>query len=109
VDELSEQVTFLGTFGSDDEEDDDVTPPGPSRLSADRTFFTAAHDLSDNLNYQRNKLSHKQALSDGAAQLLASAGTAKSRNRAATTSHTRAEEVLHLFPTPPSFSSPLTN
>jgi hypothetical protein len=109
VDELSEQVTFLGTFGSDDEEDDDVTPPGPSRLSADRTFFTAAHDLSDNLNYQRNKLSHKQALSDGAAQLLASAGTAKSRTRAATTSPTRAEEVLHLFPTPPSFSPPLTN
>jgi hypothetical protein len=44
-------------------------------------------------------------LSDGAAQLLASV---KPRRRAATTSYTRAEEVLHLFPTPPSFSPPIT-
>lgn len=109
VDELSEQVASLEAFASDDEEDDDVTPPGPSRISAERSFFNAGTDLADNQNYQRGKHSHKQALSDGAAQLLASAGRTKQRARAATTSRTDEEEYLHLFPTPPSFSPPVTN
>ncbi|KAF2630426.1 hypothetical protein BU25DRAFT_456161 [Macroventuria anomochaeta] len=109
VDKLSEQVASLEAFGSDNEEDDDVTPPGPSRLSADQTFFTPAQDLSDNQSYQRNKHSHKQALSDGAAQLLTSAGNAKPRSRAATISYNNGEEFLHLFPTPPSFSPRITN
>lgn len=109
VDELSEQVASLETFGSDNEEDDNVTPPGPSRHLAERSFFSSAQGLSSNESYQRSKHSHKQALSDGTAQLLASAGTAKSRSRATTTSHNNGEEFLHLFPTPPSFSPPLTN
>ncbi|KAF2999240.1 hypothetical protein E8E13_002479 [Curvularia kusanoi] len=107
VDELSEQVADLETFGSDaEEEDDDATPPGPARPSAERSFFTP---LSDNQSYQRNKHSHKQALSDGAAQLLASVANTKPRARAATTSRTDEEGYLHLFPTPPSFSPPITN
>lgn len=109
VDDLSEQVASLDTYNSENEEDNDITPPGPSHLSAERSFFTAAQDSSDSQSYQRNKLSHKSTLSDGTAQLPASAGTVKSRNRAATTSQTKAEKVLHLFPTPPSFSSPTTN
>ncbi|KAJ4988701.1 hypothetical protein SVAN01_05834 [Stagonosporopsis vannaccii] len=106
VDELSEQVASMQTFGSDGEQDDDITPPGLSRLSAERSFFD---DLSKNKSYQRNKHSHKQALSDGAAQLLASAGDVKVRARAATTSHMNEEEYLHLFPTPPSFSPPIVS
>lgn len=106
VDELSEQVASMHAFGSDGEQDDDITPPGPSRHSAERSFFT---DLSDNKSYQRNKHSHKQALSDGAAQLLASAVDAKPRARAATTSYMNEEECLRLFPTPPSFSPPIVN
>ena len=109
VDELSEQVASLEAFVSDKEESDELTPPGPSRLSAERSFFTPAQDLSDNQSYQRNKHFHKQALSDGVTQLLASAGNAKPRARAATTNHTNGEEYLHLFPTPPSFSPPIAN
>ncbi|KAG9202604.1 hypothetical protein G6514_004096 [Epicoccum nigrum] len=110
VDELSEQVADLAAFGSDaEEEDDDVTPPGPSRLSAERSFFTPASAFSDSQGYQRIKSAHKQARSDGAAQLLASAGQAKRRPRAATTSRTDEEDCLHLFPTPPSFSPPIMN
>lgn len=110
VDELSEQVADLAAFGSDaEEEDDDVTPPGPSRLSAERSFFTPASAFSDSQSYQRIKSAHKQARSDGAAQLLALAGQAKRRPRAATTSRTDEEDCLHLFPTPPSFSPPIMN
>ncbi|KAF9695121.1 hypothetical protein EKO04_007087 [Ascochyta lentis] len=109
VDELSEQVASLEAFGSDDGEDDDVTPPGPLRLSAERTFFTTTQDLSDNQSYQRHKHYHKQALSDGTAQLLASTGSKKLRGRAATTSRADRSEYLHLFPTPPSFSPPIVN
>lgn len=105
VDELSEQVASLEVFGSDNEEDDDVTPPGPSCTSVERSFFSSAQDLANNKSYQR----HKQACSDGAAQLLASAGSNKVRSRAATTSYNNGEEFLHLFPTPPSFSPPLAN
>ncbi|KAF3042158.1 hypothetical protein E8E12_007664 [Didymella heteroderae] len=109
VDELSEQVASLESFGSDNEEDDDVTPPGPSRHLAERSFFSSAPNLANIESYPRNKHSHKQARSDGAAQLLASAGTTKTRSRAATTSYNSGEEFLHLFPTPPSFSPPLSN
>ncbi|KAJ4379347.1 hypothetical protein N0V86_005392 [Didymella sp. IMI 355093] len=109
VDELSEQAASLEAFDSDNEEDDDVTPPGPSGHAAERSFFSPARDLASNESYQRAKQSHKQTLSDGAAQLLASAGTAKTRSRAATTSYSNGEEFLHLFPTPPSFSPPLSN
>jgi hypothetical protein len=109
VDELSEQVASLEAFGSDNEDDDDITPPGPSRRSAERSFFSSAQDLANNEGYQRNKHSHKQARSDGAAQLLASAGPTKTRSRANTTSYNNGEEFLHLFPTPPSFSPPLSN
>jgi hypothetical protein len=109
VDELSEQVASLEAFGSDNEGEDDVTPPGPSRRLAERSFFSSAQDLANNEGYQRNKHSHKQARSDGAAQLLASAAPTKSRSRAATTSYNNGEEFLHLFPTPPSFSPPLPN
>ncbi|KAJ8115393.1 hypothetical protein OPT61_g2949 [Boeremia exigua] len=108
VDELSEQVASMQAFGSDAEQDDDITPPGASRFPVEQSFFTPARDLSDNSGYQRNKHSHKQALSDGAARLLASTGNAKPRARAATTSHIDEEECLHLFPTPPSFSPPIT-
>lgn len=107
VDELSEQVAALETFGSD--EDDDVTPPGHSRLSGDRTFFGPVQGLADNPCYQRSKHHHKQAFSDGAAQLLSSAEPARPRGRAATTSRSDGEEFLHLFPTPPSFSPPISN
>ncbi|KAH6622156.1 hypothetical protein C7974DRAFT_217167 [Boeremia exigua] len=109
VDELSEQVAAMQAFGSDGEEDDDVTPPGPSRLSTERSFFTSAQELSDNQSYQRNTHSHKQALSDGAAHLPVSAEHVKPRARAATTSRTNEQEYLHLFPTPPSFSPPISN
>ncbi|KAJ4358930.1 hypothetical protein N0V95_002636 [Ascochyta clinopodiicola] len=109
VDELSEQVASLESFGSDDGEGDDVTPPGPLRLSTDRTFFTPTQERSDNQGYQHSKRYHKQALSDGAAQLLTSTEPPKLRGRAATTSRSDGEEYLHLFPTPPSFSPPITN
>jgi hypothetical protein len=109
VDELSEQAASLEAFHSDNEEDEDVTPPGPSGHSTERSFFSPARDLASNESYQRGKQSHKQTLSDGAAQLLASAGTAKTRSRAATSSYNNGEEFLHLFPTPPSFSPPLSN
>ncbi|KAF1933660.1 uncharacterized protein M421DRAFT_416009 [Didymella exigua CBS 183.55] len=109
VDELSEQVAILEAFGSDNEEDDDVTPPGPSRRSAERSFFSSARDLANNESYQRNKQSHKQTLSDGVAHMLAPASTPKTRSRAATTSYKAGEEYLHLFPTPPSFSPPTTD
>lgn len=108
VDELSEQVASLKAFGSDNEEDDDVTPPGPSRHSAERSFFSSAQDLADNESYQRNKHFHKQAFSDSSAPTFAS-GNAKTRNRAASTGYNNSGEFLHLFPTPPSFSPPLIN
>ncbi|KZM19518.1 hypothetical protein ST47_g9368 [Ascochyta rabiei] len=109
ADELSEQVASLELFGSDDGEDDDITPPGVLRLSADRTFSTPTQDQSGNQSYQHNKRYHKQALSDSAAQLLTSTEPTKLRGRAATVSRTGGEEYLHLFPTPPSFSPPIVN
>lgn len=105
VDELSEQVASLEAFGSDDE-DVDVTPPGPSRPMANRTFFK---DTSDNSSHQRNRPYHKHALSEGAAQASTPIELAKSRGRAATASRTDGDEFLHLFPTPPSFSPSNSN
>lgn len=109
VDELSEQVASMQAYGSDGEEENDITPPGPSRLSAGRSLHVSAQDMPNNVSYQRNKHTHKQALSDGAAQLPASAGEVRPRARAATTSHMDEEEYLQLFPTPPSFSPPISN
>ena len=108
VDELSQQVSSLETFASDDDvddDDDDNTPSGPLCLLADDTYSMPAQDLADNQSHQRNKNTHTQALSDGAAQLLVSAESAKPRGRVATTD---GEELMHLFPTPPSFSPSLT-
>jgi hypothetical protein len=103
VDELSEQIASLNC----DLDDDDATPPGPSRASeSDHESSYMYRQYRDSGSYVSQAPSkHQHAFSDGAAQLLSSISTTqnqppKTRARAAT--GTRASQPrLSLFPSPP--------
>lgn len=128
VDQLADSMASLSHL-DEEKEEDDVTPPG--RVLKNRTFFPAAEEteptadpriaIEDEVRAslelarhgsQRSHVSarrHKQAMSDGAAKLLATASVVPesqsiSRNRAATLSQAAKSPMLSLFPAPPRHS-----
>lgn len=112
VDELSEQIASLESLDHE-LEDDDVTPPGPSRASeSDQETFRKQHSIRDSTDFTTQLLSrHHHARSDGAAQMLASVSNAevkpsKTRTRAATGTRASQPPQLSLFPTPPKRTTP---
>ncbi|ORX97961.1 hypothetical protein BCR34DRAFT_593334 [Clohesyomyces aquaticus] len=137
VDQLSDQVASIASFGEDyDEEmeDDDTTPPG--RPSQDRTFFasdeedhrdTIESEVKASLELARQGSTrstraplhyHRHAASDGATKLLESPmpkapelqPPPKNRNRSASSSNAMRESkqaYLSLFPAPPKHMAPL--
>jgi hypothetical protein len=126
VDQLSDSVASLKHLNEEEEDDENVTPSG--RVLENRTFFTSEEeqqqsnngpstieeDLMTSLEFARQgsqssahaPVRHRQALSDGAAKLLATPTatnetSSKPRNRAATTPQAYRQPLLSLFPTPP--------
>ncbi|KAL5388988.1 hypothetical protein DPSP01_002692 [Paraphaeosphaeria sporulosa] len=119
VDQISED---MGSFAFQDEndEDDEATPPG--RSPQGRTFFASSDEyepanfaqttldaeMKDSLELalqgstgssSQSRTHHKYASSDGAAKLLASNSTA--RTRAGSVPQKSRGQYLSLFPTPP--------
>jgi hypothetical protein len=120
VDKLSEDMVSFRFQDENDLEDDEATPPGHG--SHERTFF-ASDDEHESKNFaqttlnaemknslelarqgstgssSRSRTHHKYASSDGAAKLLASSST--TRSRAGTMPQKTRGQYLSLFPTPP--------
>lgn len=126
VDQLSESVASFKHLNEEEEDDESVTPSG--QVLENRTFFTSEdeqqshnasstieEDMITSLEFARQgsqassnaPVRHRQALSDGAAMLLATTlpaadeTSSKPRNRAATTPQAHRSPLLSLFPSPP--------